>query len=194
MMNKLTLGILAVVLAAMLGLVAFSEPRLADDRPISKTLKLEVSLSERTLTVIENGEVRETHPVTVGSPDHPTPTGAFTIDRLIWNPSWNPPPSDWARDRKPMGPGWNNPMGRVKMFFHHPTYYVHGTRSVRELGQAASHGCVRMSNADVMRVAQIVMEHGGEPRPPNWFKRVINRVTDTRQVTLSTPVPVEIVS
>lgn len=182
-------GVLAVILAAAVGLLAFSSPNRAED-PDSKTLRLVVSLSDRTLSVIENGEVTQTHPVTVGSPEHPTPTGSYRIDWIVWNPSWNPPKSEWARDRKPMGPGWDNPMGRVKMFFKAPTFYIHGTRSIRELGDAASHGCIRMSNADVLRVAQVVMEHGGEPREPNWFKKVINSIRDTEEVRLSTPVPV----
>lgn len=193
MVNRRILAVaLAVVVAALAGALAFvtTEP---EEPPPSETLKLEVSISERTLSVIENGEVTQTHPVTVGSPEHPTPTGAFRINWLVWNPSWNPPDSEWARNRSPMGPGPDNPMGRVKMFFKHPTYYIHGTRTISEIGEAASHGCVRMSNADVLKVARVVMEHGGEPRPPNWFKRVINRLRDTEEVRLSRPVPVEIV-
>ncbi len=183
---------MAVVLAAAVGLLAFSTPRSSSTGLPSATLRLEVDLSERTLSVVENGVVTQTHPVTVGSSAHPTPTGSYQIDWMVWNPSWNPPDSDWARGKKPVGPGWNNPMGRVKMFFRAPTFYIHGTRSVSELGEAASHGCVRMSNADVLRVARIVMEHGGEKRPPNWFKRVINRIRDTQEVRLTNPVPVTI--
>lgn len=193
MIRRIVFATLAAVLAAVIGIAGFSTSRdLPDDRPSSETLRLEVDLSERTLSVIEHGEVTEVHPVTVGSPEHPTPTGSYRIDWLVWNPSWNPPNSEWARNRKPQGPGWDNPMGRVKMFFRSPAYYVHGTRTMSELGQAASHGCVRMSNYDVLQVAQVVMEHGGELRPPNWFKRVINRVRDTEEVSLATPVPVVI--
>ncbi|HUP50706.1 MAG TPA: L,D-transpeptidase [Thermoanaerobaculia bacterium] len=39
--------------------------------------------------------------VAVGSPRHPTPQGEFSIDRIIWNPSWNPPDSPWARGARP---------------------------------------------------------------------------------------------
>lgn len=192
MNRRIIFGAIVLLIAAIAGVLAFSAPKALEDRPSSETLRLEVDLSERTLSVVERGEVTAVHPVTVGSPDHPTPTGSYRIDWLVWNPSWNPPDSDWARDKKPVKPGWDNPMGRVKMFFRGPAYYVHGTRSVGELGQAASHGCVRMSNADVLKVARVVMEHGGEPRPPNWFKRIINRLSDTREVTLPRPVPVVI--
>lgn len=192
MKKRTILSVLAVVVAGLVGLVAFSEPSPSDDATPSKTLRLEVDLSDRTLSVIEHGAVTTTYPVTVGSAEHPTPRGSYTIDRLVWNPSWNPPNSEWARNRKPQGPGWNNPMGRVKMFFEAPTYYVHGTRTLSEIGEAASHGCVRMSNASVLKVARVVMAHGGEEREPSWFKRVINNFKDTQEVRLSRPVPLEV--
>ncbi len=44
----------------------------------------------------------------------------------------------------------------------------------------------------MLKVARKVMQHGGEARPPGWFKRVINAFRDTREVTLSRPVPVVI--
>ena len=182
-----------VALAAFTGLFAFSTREVAPPEP-SKTLRLEVDVSERTLTVLEHGEAIRTFDVTVGTSRHPTPTGRYTIDWIVWNPSWNPPNSDWARGKKPIGPGPDNPMGRVKMFFRQPAYYVHGTVRDDQIGEAASHGCVRMRNDDVIELAQLVMEHGGEPREPNWFKRVINRFRDTREVTLDAPVPVMIES
>lgn len=188
--------LLTLLTLAAAGVFAFSvrSPALSDSaaRPPSETLRLEVDLSERTLSAIERGEVLRTYPVTVGAPGHPTPSGSFSIDWIVWNPSWNPPDSEWARGEKPIGPGPNNPMGRVKMFFRQPAYYVHGTSVTREIGEAASHGCVRMLNGDVIELAQVVMEHGGEARSPNWFKRLINRFRDTREVTLTRPVPVEI--
>ena len=180
-----------VVLAAVTGLFAFST-RGEAPLPPSDTMRLEVDISERTLTVFEHGSVTRTFAVTVGTARHPTPKGAYTIDWIVWNPSWNPPDSEWARGEKPIGPGPNNPMGRVKMFFRHPAYYVHGTNRDDQIGEAASHGCVRMRNEDVIEVAQMVMEHGGENKPPSWFQRVINRFRDTREVKLGAPVPVVI--
>lgn len=180
-----------LLLAGVAGLFAF-EGRGAGPLPPSETLALTVDLSDRRLTVLENGRTLETFPVTIGLPRHPTPTGGYHIDWLVWNPSWNPPDSDWARGKKKIDPGPDNPMGRVKMFFRNPAYYVHGTNNEQEIGQAASHGCVRMRNGDVIELARIVMEHGGEPKPPNWFKQVVNRFRDTREVTLQRPVPITI--
>lgn len=155
--------------------------------------QLEVSLGERELRVIEGGEVTATYPVAIGTSDHPTPRGTFNIRRIVWNPSWTPPDEEWARDKEPTPPGDpKNPMGRAKIFFASPDYYIHGTNDEGSLGRAASHGCLRMSNDDVIALARLVMENGGETRPANWFRRILNSFTDTEEVRLSTPVTIVI--
>ena len=79
-------------------------------------------------------------------------------------------------------------MGKVKLFFREPDYYVHGTRELDSLGEAESRGCIRMRNSDVVALARTVMEHGGASRSASWFRRVMNRVTSTQEVYLSSPV------
>lgn len=152
-----------------------------------------VDLSDRTLYVMRGGEVEREYSVAIGQARHPTPTGSFNVRRLIWNPRWVPPDAEWARDRRPRDPGDpRNPMGRVKIFFSAPDYYIHGTRETDSLGQAESHGCIRMRNADVIELARMVMENGGEQRTPGWFQRVVNRVRHTQDVRLSQPVPLRV--
>jgi lipoprotein-anchoring transpeptidase ErfK/SrfK len=156
-------------------------------------IRLHVDLSERTLQVIENGEVTESYPVAIGKPSYPTPKGNFSIRRIIWNPRWVPPDSKWARDKKARGPGDPaNPMGRVKIFFSEPDYYIHGTRETDSLGQAESHGCIRMRNSDAIALAKRVMNAGGKPVQPGFVRSVINRIRSTREVRLSRPVSVRI--
>jgi murein L,D-transpeptidase YcbB/YkuD len=82
-------------------------------------------------------------------------------------------------------------MKRVKIFFKEPDYYIHGTGDEGSLGRAESHGCIRMSPADVTELAQLVMDHGGKPMPEPWYRRVFRRRT-TQVVLLPAPVPVEI--
>ena len=86
----------------------------------------------------------------------------------------------------------DNPMGRVKIFFSEPDYYIHGTEAEESLGTAASHGCLRMSNDNVIELARAIMEHGGETRPAGWFQRIINRFRDTEEVRLSQPLPMTV--
>lgn len=154
-------------------------------------LRIEVSLEDRKLYVYQGEEELRTYSVAIGKDKHPTPAGTFNIRRVIWNPRWVPPKVGWARGKTPKAPGDpENPMGRVKMFFQEPDYYIHGTNHEESLGQAASHGCVRMANDDIIELAQLVMEHGGEPREENWFQQILNRVRRTQEVRLSAPVQV----
>ncbi len=157
------------------------------------TARIEVDLSDRSLQLLVGDEVVAAYTVAVGKANHETPTGDFQVRRLIWNPSWTPPDSEWARDKEPTPPGDpNNPMGRVKIFFSEPDYYIHGTEAEESLGSAASHGCLRMSNAEVIELARAVMEHGGETRPAGWFQRILNRFRDTEEVRLAEPLPMTV--
>ena len=156
-------------------------------------LRLQVDLSERRLQVVLDGETIESFPVSVGTEKNPTPKGAFTIRKVIWNPAWTPPPdAKWARGKSPKPPGHpDNPMKRVKMFFQEPDYYIHGTGDEESLGKAESHGCIRMHPDDVTRLAQLVMEHGGKPMPEPWYRKVF-RKRSTKVVYLEVPVALEI--
>ncbi|MFL5524693.1 MAG: L,D-transpeptidase, partial [Gemmatimonadaceae bacterium] len=107
-----------------------------------------------------------------------------------WNPSWHPPPdAAWAKGKTAKGPGDpGNPMKVVKIFFHEPDYYIHGTDAVGSLGEAASHGCLRMDPDEVADLAKLIMEHGGQPREENWFWRIIHSRREEKTVYLDNPI------
>ena len=62
---------------------------------------LAVDLSERRLVVHDGGETVTTYGVAIGAPKYPTPTGTFSIRKIVWNPPWIPPDRDWAKDKEP---------------------------------------------------------------------------------------------
>ena len=159
-----------------------------------QAVRLRVDLSKRTLTILENDEIVTTYTVAVGHEEYPTPTGRFVIRRIVWNPKWIPPNSDWARKFKPEPPGSRaNPMKVVKMYFREPAYFIHGTDQLHSLGEAQSHGCIRMDPDDAYRLARFVMEHGGSPRDESWFQRVLHFRREEKTVYLDNPVPLTIV-
>ena len=170
--------------------------READGSPApANGMSIVVDLSERQLTVETADGTVASYAVAIGAPSFPTPKGTYHIRHIVWNPRWVPPDSKWARKERPREPGDpRNPMGRVKLFFREPDYYIHGTRDTDSLGQAESHGCLRMRNPDAIALAKMVMEHGGSSRPPSWFRRVLNRVTSTREVYLSEAITLRIVA
>jgi murein L,D-transpeptidase YcbB/YkuD len=85
-------------------------------------------------------------------------------------------------------------MGRVKIFFREPDYYLHGTNAEASIGTAASHGCVRMLNGDVIEVARLLMDHGDAPIEPGLIQRLINRVRQTKEVRLARAIPLRVQS
>jgi lipoprotein-anchoring transpeptidase ErfK/SrfK len=160
-----------------------------------ENLSITIDLGDRTLSLMSGDEVVRRYPVSIGKASHPTPTGTFRIQRLIWNPTWTPPASEWARGREPAAAGERgNPMGSVKIFFREPDYYIHGTPTPSSLGGAASHGCVRLRDPDAAEVARYVMMAGGANRDAAWFTRVASQRTTSHPVSLSSGVVVRIVS
>ena len=162
-------------------------------RAQAPSMEIVVNIPAGRLDVLQGGERIRSYPVSVGLPRHATPTGQAGIQRMVWNPSWTPPDSEWARDERPAGPGWNNPMGRVKMHLF-ADYYVHGTpaRNERHLGRPASHGCIRMRNADVMELARLVLRADGAPVSEQTVDRLAANPGMTRELRLSGRVRVRI--
>lgn len=135
------------------------------------------------------------HPDRIRRDSKPTPAGDFNIHRIVGNPAWIPPDEPWAKGKKPQPPGAAaNPMKLVKIFFKGPDYYIHGTNEVESLGEAESHGCLRMDPDDAYRVARYLMEHGGQPRDESWFWRVVHFRSETKTVYLDTPVPMTVLN
>jgi lipoprotein-anchoring transpeptidase ErfK/SrfK len=202
-----TLGVLTLLAAAIVPRVASAQielPRTAPTAgrdtmieaalPVEAPLTLRADLSARMIFVQRGDSTLKTYAVAVGQDRYPTPEGTFTISKIVWNPSWHPPPeADWAKGKKAKGPGDpGNPMKVVKIFFHDPDYYIHGTGDVESLGSAASHGCLRMDPTEVADLAKIIMEHGGEPHEENWFWRILHSRREEKTVYLSNPISLTI--
>jgi len=157
-------------------------------------MELVVNIPAGRLDVLQGGERVRSYPVSVGRSRYATPTGQAAIRRMIWNPSWTPPPdAEWARNEKPAAPGWGNPMGRVKMHLF-GDYYVHGTpaSNERHLGRPASHGCIRMRNRDVMELAQLVLAADGAPVAESTVRQLAANPRATRELSLAGRVRVRI--
>jgi hypothetical protein len=138
--------------------------------------------------VYDGDSLLKVYRVSVGLPGHDTLDGEFTIDHAEWNPWWRPPAREWAKDDHVTPPGPDNPMGRVKLFFA-PYYYIHGSPHVRDLGRAASHGCVRMMNADVVELARLLHARNGGSVGSAEITRLLAHPSQTRASRIATPVP-----
>ena len=147
----------------------------AQSNIISGPLTMAASTQKKIL-VVRIGPVDVRHyDIAVGTKAHPTPMGRFVVRHLVWNPAWVPPDAGWAKGKKPASPGDpKNPMRAVKIFFQEPDYYIHGTNDENSIGYAASHGCIRMAEADAVDLAKYLMEHAGAHRDSSWYDSVQN--------------------
>jgi lipoprotein-anchoring transpeptidase ErfK/SrfK len=174
--------------ALVIGLGALRTPTVAPEDALS----LRADLATRKLTVTRGGEVVKEYDVAVGQPRYPTPRGSYSIRHIVWNPRWVPPDTKWAANKRPQPPGSaRNPMKMVKIFFREPDYYIHGTGDVESLGEAASHGCLRMDPNDAADLALLLMDNAGVSRDWDWVKGILH-LGEERWVTLSTPAPLDV--
>jgi len=108
-----------------------------------------VSVPDRKLVVMENGAVLCVFAVAVGADVSPSPTGAFEIVTRLTDPTYyHAGVVIPAGDANPLGPRW---VGLNKK-----GYGIHGTNAPRSIGKAASHGCIRMRNRDIVQFFAMV--------------------------------------
>jgi lipoprotein-anchoring transpeptidase ErfK/SrfK len=100
-------------------------------------------------------------PVTSGSEHDPLPMGEWMVTTVSRNPSFNYNPdlfwdADPSHSKAKILPGPNNPVGVVWIDINKPHYGIHGTPEPSTIGHSESHGCVRLTNWDALRLAAIV--------------------------------------
>lgn len=124
------------------------QPLDASDQ-VTLTRFILISIPDRQLALVDNGQVVKVYPIAVGARHTPSPQGNFTIISHVKNPTW-------THKGKVAGPGKNNPVGSRWMGLSLKGYGIHGTNAPRSIGRAASHGCFRMGKKDVEELFSLV--------------------------------------
>jgi lipoprotein-anchoring transpeptidase ErfK/SrfK len=121
-----------------------------------------VSGSSSALTVTgPDGRIVFFAPVTTGSEHDPLPIGEWKVTGIFYNPEfrynpdlfWDADPSH-SKATIPRGP--NGPVGVVWIDLTKEHYGIHGAPEPSQIGRTQSHGCVRLTNWDAVRVAGLV--------------------------------------
>ncbi len=149
---------LAPSLEALQSIVQAPElPPLADASqylPNSQEVRIVLRLGERRVYVYKGDRVEASYPVAIGKSSTPTPTGTFEVFQRIENPVWQNP---WTGQITQPGP--NSALGMRWIGFAEMSNGIigfHGTPTVNSIGKAASNGCVRMYNRDVVKLFNYV--------------------------------------
>jgi len=124
--------------------------------------KIVVDKSDRTLRLYDaGGKLVALFSATMGSSHDPLPIGNWKVQGADYNPkfSYNPELFWDVKDSKAkalLPPGPNGPVGVVWLDLNKPHYGIHGTPEPQTIGRSESHGCIRLTNWDVARLALMV--------------------------------------
>ena len=124
--------------------------RAADVRLSEHDFRILIELGAHRITVYEGAGVIDQEPIGVGTHDTPTPGGLYYTKELLQPPNPNGPYGPYAyglsgfSDVLPNFAGGEGVIG------------IHGTNDPSALGRDVSHGCIRMSNAGITKLARIL--------------------------------------
>jgi lipoprotein-anchoring transpeptidase ErfK/SrfK len=128
----------------------------------SAVSRVEVDKTSQTVKVLGNsGELIAFFPATVGSDEKPTPSGVLKVTSIDARPNYRYNP-DYkfkgvkSREAFTIKPGPNNPAGSHWIGLSSEGYGIHGTPNPSKVSKSESHGCVRLTNWDVDRLAKLL--------------------------------------
>jgi hypothetical protein len=111
---------------------------------------LQAHLKRHELSLLKNGRVTARFPAAVGRSVLPTPTGRYYLVELLKQPD----PSG------PYGPYAFGTSAFSKVLYHFGggpgQIGIHGTDEQGSIGNSVSHGCIRLRNRDITRLAHML--------------------------------------
>jgi lipoprotein-anchoring transpeptidase ErfK/SrfK len=135
---------------------------LSADKKSSKVARIEVDKGRGTVgTLAQDGTLVAFYPASVGSAEKPAPSGTQRVVSIQPNPTYRYDPKykfKGVESTKPftINAGPNNPVGTTWIGLSERGYGIHGTAEPSRVSKSESHGCVRLTNWDVERLAKSV--------------------------------------
>ncbi len=149
--------------------------RLGEAQLAPQSCQIEISIEDQRLILKRGNERLRSYPIStsrfgIGTEEgsFKTPTGRFRVAEKIGG---NTPDGTVFRGRVPLGPDdplpatedlvmsrilWLDGLDEDNSNTRDRFIYIHGTRHEDKIGQPASHGCIRMRNADVIELFDLV--------------------------------------
>jgi lipoprotein-anchoring transpeptidase ErfK/SrfK len=124
--------------------------RASDMTTLPNPYKLEADLREFTLKVFKDGRQTDSIKIGVAKNNTPTPGGIYYLTELIKTPN---PDGDYG----PYAYGLSGFSDTLTSFNGGPGQLgIHGTNEPQLLGTQVSHGCIRMSNDNITKLAHML--------------------------------------
>ncbi|MCB9851650.1 MAG: murein L,D-transpeptidase [Phycisphaerales bacterium] len=123
---------------------------------------IEIEFSQKQVRVIdETGRLIALFNCSIARQRDDRPQGDCTIQSIAVNPIYTFRPESWPEVKgidRPLliPPGPRNPVGLCWIDLSIDGYGIHGTPDPEMIGKTGSHGCIRMTNWDVLRLAEMV--------------------------------------
>lgn len=125
-----------------------------------KNARIVVSLSENKLYLYdENGEAEEVHSVASGAKNTPTHVGLRKVSHIETYPYSSATGTKRKANPKPYGPKiliLTSIDPKTGKNLGSNGEFIHGNSNASSIGKYVSHGCIRMHNDQILRMAEIV--------------------------------------
>ncbi len=133
-------------------------PRIWPAHPAFRQRIIQVHRAERMLDLWEGKTLLASFPITPGGGTVETPAGHWHLTAIAVAPTFRWDRSVLETGKRsdtffllPAGP--NNPVGVLWCALNRPGIGLHGTDNPQTIGRATSHGCIRLANWDIVRLA-----------------------------------------
>ncbi|MDI1241453.1 MAG: L,D-transpeptidase [bacterium] len=133
-------------------------------KPGDGDVRITVNVPAFTMTLWQGDREIKSYYVGVGKKNFPIPVGMRSASKIILNPDWIPPDSEWVRKSSGVEPyerisadDPQNPLGKIKIPLG-DAYLLHEAQSPSDIGNLVSHGCVRVLRDDLFEITKLIAE------------------------------------
>ncbi len=128
------------------------------DAGTAPALRVQVDTKTNMLGVYDGDRLMAAYPVTIGSGRTESPVGDWKVKGVAMMPNYRHDEKMLKEGERSdyfhlLAPGPNNPVGVVWIALNKKGIGLHGTDDPDSIGRSVSHGCVRLANWDVVRLA-----------------------------------------
>jgi lipoprotein-anchoring transpeptidase ErfK/SrfK len=129
-----------------------------ENKRAAANVTVKIDTKTNMLGVLQDNKLIAAYPVTIGSAQTASPIGEWKVRRITKMPTFRYDKEMLRHGRRSgnfylLQPGPRNPVGIMWIALNKKGIGIHGTNTPDSIGRAASHGCVRLANWDVVRLA-----------------------------------------